>query len=107
VGGWEGGFTPALDADRSDSASFAEFADPDGNTWVPATRLQPTLLRDRRREGRWCGREAVRERRRRTPPGDNRARLGIPTALVDTTQSARRSLERALTQEPAAAALTA
>jgi catechol 2,3-dioxygenase-like lactoylglutathione lyase family enzyme len=34
VGAWDGGFAPGLDADRSDYASFAEFADPDGNTWV-------------------------------------------------------------------------
>jgi hypothetical protein len=26
--------SPGLDADRRDYASFAHFADPDGNTWV-------------------------------------------------------------------------
>lgn len=34
VGAWDGGYAPGLDADRSDYASFATFADPDGNTWV-------------------------------------------------------------------------
>jgi catechol 2,3-dioxygenase-like lactoylglutathione lyase family enzyme len=34
VDAWDGGFAPGLDADRRDYASFADFADPDGNTWV-------------------------------------------------------------------------
>ena len=34
VGGWRGGFLPGLDATRADYASFADFHDPDGNTWV-------------------------------------------------------------------------
>jgi hypothetical protein len=29
-----GSFAPGLDPERGDHASFAEFADPDGNTWV-------------------------------------------------------------------------
>jgi catechol 2,3-dioxygenase-like lactoylglutathione lyase family enzyme len=33
-GGWRGGFLPGLDPDRADYASFADFRDPDGNTWV-------------------------------------------------------------------------
>lgn len=33
-GGWRGGFRPAVDPDRSDYASFADFRDPDGNSWV-------------------------------------------------------------------------
>jgi catechol 2,3-dioxygenase-like lactoylglutathione lyase family enzyme len=33
-GGWRGGYLPGLDPSRSDYASFAEFRDPDGNTWV-------------------------------------------------------------------------
>jgi catechol 2,3-dioxygenase-like lactoylglutathione lyase family enzyme len=33
-GAWDGGFAPGLDRDRSDYASFADFADPDGNTWM-------------------------------------------------------------------------
>jgi len=33
VGAWDGGFAPGLDPDRGDYASFADFADPDGNTW--------------------------------------------------------------------------
>lgn len=33
-GGWRGGFLPGLDANRADYASFADFRDPDGNTWV-------------------------------------------------------------------------
>jgi catechol 2,3-dioxygenase-like lactoylglutathione lyase family enzyme len=33
-GGWRGAYLPVLDPDRTDYASFAEFRDPDGNTWV-------------------------------------------------------------------------
>jgi catechol 2,3-dioxygenase-like lactoylglutathione lyase family enzyme len=33
-GGWRGGFLPGLDPTRADYASFADFPDPDGNTWV-------------------------------------------------------------------------
>jgi catechol 2,3-dioxygenase-like lactoylglutathione lyase family enzyme len=33
-GAWDGGFAPGLDPDRGDYASFADFADPDGNSWV-------------------------------------------------------------------------
>jgi len=33
-GAWDGSFAPGLDPDRGDYASFADFADPDGNTWV-------------------------------------------------------------------------
>ena len=31
---WRGGWEQGLDPDRSDHASFADFADPDGNTWT-------------------------------------------------------------------------
>lgn len=31
---WAGGFAPGLDPQRRDYASFAEFADVDGNRWV-------------------------------------------------------------------------
>jgi catechol 2,3-dioxygenase-like lactoylglutathione lyase family enzyme len=31
---WKGGFEPGVDPQRRDYASFADFADPDGNTWV-------------------------------------------------------------------------
>jgi catechol 2,3-dioxygenase-like lactoylglutathione lyase family enzyme len=31
---WTGGFQPGPDPQRRDYASFADFADPDGNTWV-------------------------------------------------------------------------
>jgi catechol 2,3-dioxygenase-like lactoylglutathione lyase family enzyme len=34
IGAWDGGFAAGLDPDRGDYASFAGFADPDGNTWV-------------------------------------------------------------------------
>jgi catechol 2,3-dioxygenase-like lactoylglutathione lyase family enzyme len=34
IGCWDGSFGPGPDPDRGDYASFAEFADPDGNTWV-------------------------------------------------------------------------
>jgi catechol 2,3-dioxygenase-like lactoylglutathione lyase family enzyme len=33
-GGWRGGFLPGIAPDRADYASFADFRDPDGNTWV-------------------------------------------------------------------------
>ena len=31
---WAGGWTTGLDPQRRDYASFADFADPDGNTWT-------------------------------------------------------------------------
>ena len=31
---WRGGFQPGTDPQRRDYASFADFTDPDGNTWV-------------------------------------------------------------------------
>lgn len=31
---WAGGWSPGLDPQRRDYASFADFADPDGNTWT-------------------------------------------------------------------------
>ena len=31
---WKGGWQPGPDPQRRDYASFADFADPDGNTWV-------------------------------------------------------------------------
>jgi catechol 2,3-dioxygenase-like lactoylglutathione lyase family enzyme len=34
VGAWDGGFASGLDAARGDYASFANFSDPDGNSWV-------------------------------------------------------------------------
>jgi catechol 2,3-dioxygenase-like lactoylglutathione lyase family enzyme len=34
VGAWDGSFAPGPDPERGDYASFADFADPDGNTWV-------------------------------------------------------------------------
>ena len=34
IGAWDGGFTRGLDPARRDYASFANFSDPDGNTWV-------------------------------------------------------------------------
>jgi catechol 2,3-dioxygenase-like lactoylglutathione lyase family enzyme len=34
VGAWDGGFAPGPDPERGDYASFAGFADPDGNTWT-------------------------------------------------------------------------
>ena len=38
---WDGTFAPGLDADRGDHASFADFADPEGNTWVLQERGFP------------------------------------------------------------------
>jgi catechol 2,3-dioxygenase-like lactoylglutathione lyase family enzyme len=34
VDDWKGGFQPGTDPQRRDYASFADFTDPDGNTWV-------------------------------------------------------------------------
>jgi len=34
IDAWDGGFAPGLDPARRDYASFADFSDPDGNTWV-------------------------------------------------------------------------
>jgi catechol 2,3-dioxygenase-like lactoylglutathione lyase family enzyme len=34
IGPWGGGFAPGLDPARGDYASFANFSDPDGNSWV-------------------------------------------------------------------------
>ena len=31
---WTGGWLPGTDPERRDYASFADFSDPDGNTWV-------------------------------------------------------------------------
>jgi catechol 2,3-dioxygenase-like lactoylglutathione lyase family enzyme len=43
IGAWDGGFAPGPDPDRGDYASFADFADPDGNSWV----LQERGFRER------------------------------------------------------------
>jgi catechol 2,3-dioxygenase-like lactoylglutathione lyase family enzyme len=34
IGAWDGGFAPGLDPSRADYASFTDFSDPDGNSWV-------------------------------------------------------------------------
>ena len=34
IGAWDGSFAPGLDPARADYASFANFSDPDGNSWV-------------------------------------------------------------------------
>jgi catechol 2,3-dioxygenase-like lactoylglutathione lyase family enzyme len=34
IDAWNGGFAPGLDLARRDYASFADFSDPDGNSWV-------------------------------------------------------------------------
>jgi catechol 2,3-dioxygenase-like lactoylglutathione lyase family enzyme len=34
TGEWHGAYLPGLDPDRADYASFADFRDPDGNTWA-------------------------------------------------------------------------
>jgi catechol 2,3-dioxygenase-like lactoylglutathione lyase family enzyme len=34
IDNWEGGWQPGIDPARRDYASLADFADPDGNTWV-------------------------------------------------------------------------
>jgi hypothetical protein len=52
---WKGGFQPGADPARRDYASFADFADPDGNTWA------------RRRQTRASG--SARRTDRTTPTG--------------------------------------
>lgn len=42
VGAWDGGFAPGLDPSRGDYASFANFCDPDGNSWVLQERSYST-----------------------------------------------------------------
>jgi len=34
IDAWDGGFAPGLDPARKDYAGFADFSDPDGNSWV-------------------------------------------------------------------------
>src|SRR5438034_4373437 len=34
IGAWDGGFAPGLDPARGDYASFHNFSDPDGNSWL-------------------------------------------------------------------------
>jgi catechol 2,3-dioxygenase-like lactoylglutathione lyase family enzyme len=44
---WRGGWAPGPAPDRRDYASFADFADPDGNTWVIqeiGSRLRPPRM---------------------------------------------------------------
>ena len=35
---WQGDFSPGVDPDRRNYASFIDFADPDGNTWIVQER---------------------------------------------------------------------
>ena len=34
IGAWDGGFALGLDPARGDYATFANYSDPDGNSWV-------------------------------------------------------------------------
>jgi len=43
VGAWDGGFEAGLDPARGDYASFANFSDPDGNSWVLQERNYPNV----------------------------------------------------------------
>jgi catechol 2,3-dioxygenase-like lactoylglutathione lyase family enzyme len=43
-GGWHGAYLPGLDPDRTDYASFADFRDPDGNTWVLQERSREPII---------------------------------------------------------------
>ena len=38
VAAWTGDFAPGIDPQRRDYASFADFSDPDGNTWTVQER---------------------------------------------------------------------
>jgi catechol 2,3-dioxygenase-like lactoylglutathione lyase family enzyme len=41
---WKGGWQPGTDPERRDYASFADFSDPDGNTWIiQEIGYQPSL----------------------------------------------------------------
>jgi len=40
IGAWDGSFAPGLDPARGDYASFANFSDPDDNSWVLQKRGQ-------------------------------------------------------------------
>ncbi|MET8248658.1 VOC family protein [Streptomyces sp. NPDC005202] len=42
---WKGGFAPGVDPERRDYASFAVFADPDGNAWALQERGFSPLVR--------------------------------------------------------------
>ena len=35
---WQGDYSPGVDPERRNYASFIDFADPDGNTWVVQER---------------------------------------------------------------------
>ena len=48
IADWRGGWRPGTDPERRDYASFADFADPDGNTWI----IQEIGHRERRRAPR-------------------------------------------------------
>lgn len=41
VADWRGGFRPGVDPEHRDYAGFADFADPDGNTWTLQERGFP------------------------------------------------------------------
>ena len=41
IGAWDGGFASGPDPARGDYASFANFSDPDGNSWVLQERGYP------------------------------------------------------------------
>lgn len=51
VGAWDGGLAPGPDPGRGDYASFANFSDPDGNSWV----LQERGYQNARRNVEWSG----------------------------------------------------
>jgi catechol 2,3-dioxygenase-like lactoylglutathione lyase family enzyme len=64
VDDWKGGWQPGADPERRDYASFADFADPDGNTWVLQEigyhtqhryRRRTHVLGDSRTATRWEG----------------------------------------------------
>jgi catechol 2,3-dioxygenase-like lactoylglutathione lyase family enzyme len=44
IGAWDGSFAPGLDPARGDYASFANFSDPDGNSWVLQERGYRNVL---------------------------------------------------------------
>ena len=43
--GWRGAFCAGVDADRADYATFADFSDPDGNTWLLQERGYNPVVR--------------------------------------------------------------
>jgi catechol 2,3-dioxygenase-like lactoylglutathione lyase family enzyme len=77
IGAWDGGFAPGLDPARGNYASFADFSDPDGNSWVLQERATAmcdvcgSLVLSTMRRSRKCERVSVRTSRPPKAPISN------------------------------------